>query len=87
MVHAIEGRLGSYLGGIALINLGLGVAVGIAMALWGLPSAAAIGLIAFALNFVPYISGLLGTVVSAAVAFVSLMPPGRRSGCSRPTWR
>lgn len=72
VVHAIEDRLATYLGGIAFINLGLGVAVGIVMTLWGLPGAAAIGLMAFALNFVPYLGGLLGAAIAAAVAFVSL---------------
>jgi predicted PurR-regulated permease PerM len=72
VVHSIEDRLGYYLGGIAIINAGLGVAVAIAMSLWGLPSAVIFGFMAFGLNFVPFLGGLIGATVAAAVAFVSL---------------
>ncbi|WP_262386602.1 Putative transport protein YhhT [Roseobacter fucihabitans] len=72
VLHAIEDRLGYYLGGIAIINAGLGVAVGIAMHLWGLPSAIVFGFMAFGLNFVPFLGGLMGATIAAAVAFVSI---------------
>jgi len=72
MLHSIEDQLGYYLGGITLINIGLGVAVGIAMYLWGLPVALVFGFMAFGLNFVPFLGGLLGATIAAAVAFVSL---------------
>lgn len=72
VLHSIENRLGHYLGGITLINAGLGVAVGIAMMLWDMPSAVVFGFMAFGLNFVPFLGGLLGAVIAAAVAFVSL---------------
>ena len=72
VVHSIEDRLGYYLGGITIINAGLGVAVAVAMQLWGLPSAVLFGFIAFGLNFVPFLGGLIGATIAAAVAFVSL---------------
>ena len=72
VVHSIEERLGYYLGGIAIINAGLGVAVGVAMYLWGLPSAVIFGFMAFGLNFIPFLGGLMGATIAAAVAFVSL---------------
>ncbi|MBM7070085.1 AI-2E family transporter [Actibacterium sp. 188UL27-1] len=72
VAHSIEDRLGYYLGGIAVINAGLGVAVGIAMHLWGMPSAVIFGFMAFGLNFVPFLGGLMGATIAAAVAFVSL---------------
>lgn len=72
VLHSIEDRLGYYLGGITLINMGLGVAVGIAMQIWGLPSPVLFGFMAFGLNFVPFLGGLLGATIAAAVAFVSL---------------
>ncbi len=72
VVHSIEDRLGYYLGGIAIINAGLGAAVALAMYLWGLPSAVLFGFMAFGLNFVPFLGGLMGATVAAAVAFVSL---------------
>ncbi|WP_254656322.1 AI-2E family transporter [Jannaschia sp. CCS1] len=72
VMHAIEDRLGYYLGGITVINFGLGIAISIAMALWGLPGALVFGFMAFCLNFVPFLGGLLGASIAAAVAFVSL---------------
>ncbi|MBW4709524.1 AI-2E family transporter [Roseobacter sp. YSTF-M11] len=72
VVHSIEDRLGYYLGGIAIINAGLGIAVAIAMHFWGLPSVVIFGFMAFGLNFVPFLGGLMGATIAAAVAFVSL---------------
>lgn len=72
IAHSIENQLGYYLGGIAFINAGLGVAVAVAMWMWGLPSPIVLGFMAFALNFVPFLGGLMGAAIAAAVAFVSL---------------
>ncbi|WP_299961011.1 AI-2E family transporter [uncultured Roseobacter sp.] len=72
VLHSIEDRLGYYLGGITIINAGLGVAVAVAMTLWGLPSAVLLGFMAFGLNFVPFLGGLAGATIAAAITFVSL---------------
>ena len=72
IAHSIEDQLGYYLGGITLINAGLGTTVATAMSLWGLPSPIVLGFMAFALNFVPFLGGLMGATIAAAVAFVSL---------------
>lgn len=72
VLHSIEERLGYYLGGITIINAGLGLAVTIAMTLWGLPGAVLLGFMAFGLNFVPFLGGLAGATIAAAIAFVSL---------------
>lgn len=72
MLFSIEERLGRYLGGITLINLGLGISVAIVMSYWGLPGPVLFGVMAFALNFVPFLGGLLGACLAAAVAFVSV---------------
>ncbi|MEJ6395979.1 AI-2E family transporter [Gymnodinialimonas sp. 2305UL16-5] len=72
VLYSIEDRLGYYLGGITLINVGLGIAIGVAMSLWGVPGAIVFGFMAFCLNFVPFLGGLLGASIAAAVAFVSL---------------
>jgi predicted PurR-regulated permease PerM len=66
----IEARLGRYLGAITLINAGLGVAVGLAMWWWGLPNPLIIGVMAFALNFVPFVGAVIGTMVAGLVGFL-----------------
>ena len=68
IVETIEQRLGRYLGGITLINAGLGVAIGAAMWWWGFERYMALGLMAFALNYIPYLGGMVGATVAALVA-------------------
>ncbi|ALA17283.1 hypothetical protein AL346_07505 [Chelatococcus sp. CO-6] len=71
IVSEIERALGRYLGTVTMINAGLGIATGIAMWLIGLPSPALWGLLAFVLNFVPYIGAVLTTLTIFAVGLVS----------------
>ncbi|WP_051539486.1 AI-2E family transporter [Sulfitobacter sp. 20_GPM-1509m] len=68
VVATIERRLGRYLGGITLINAGLGLTIGAAMFALGVNQYMAIGVMAFALNFIPYFGGLAGACVAALVA-------------------
>ena len=68
IVATIERRLGRYLGGITLINAGLGLTIGTAMFLMGINQYIAIGVMAFALNFIPYFGGLAGACIAALVA-------------------
>ncbi len=68
IVATIERRLGRYLGGITVINAGLGLTVGVAMYAMGLNQYIAIGVMAFALNFIPYFGGLVGACVAALIA-------------------
>ncbi|MFX0545776.1 AI-2E family transporter [Roseovarius sp. S1116L3] len=72
IIKTIEDRLGRYLGGIAIINAILGLSIGTAMYLWGVPNAIAIGVMGFALNFVPFLGAVAGACIAALVAFVSL---------------
>lgn len=53
VVESIERRLGQYLGAITVINAGLGLTVGAMMFAWGIEQYLVIGVMAFALNFVP----------------------------------
>ncbi|MBB6167452.1 AI-2E family transporter [Chelatococcus composti] len=71
IVTDIERALGRYLGTVTMINAGLGIATGIAMWLIGMPSPALWGLLAFILNFVPYIGSAITTVVIFVVGLVS----------------
>lgn len=72
IIKTIEDRLGRYLGGIAIINAGLGLSIGVCMYLWQVPNAIAIGVMGFTLNFVPFLGAVAGASVAALVAFVSL---------------
>lgn len=69
--YTIEKRLGRYLGGIAVINAGLGVAIGVALWWLGMPVPGAFGVMAFALNFVPFLGAIIGAGLAGAVAFVT----------------
>lgn len=75
-VRSIEQGLGNYLGAITLINAGLGVAIGGAMWLWGLPNPVLIGIMAAVLNFVPFVGAVIGAAVSGVIAFVAFGEPG-----------
>ncbi len=56
----IEKELSRYLFTITVINAGLGVAIGAAMWLIGLPMPAVFGALAFVLNFIPYLGAVAG---------------------------
>lgn len=66
-LREIEDRLGAYLGAITLINACLGVAVGLAMWAWGMPSPVLFGLAAFLLNFIPYLGSVGGIIIASLV--------------------
>ncbi|MAS92868.1 MAG: hypothetical protein CMO55_06685 [Verrucomicrobiales bacterium] len=61
----------AYLFTITAINIGLGVCIGIAMWLLGMPNPILWGVMATALNFLPYIGAFAGTAVVALVALVT----------------
>ncbi|PWJ13252.1 AI-2E family transporter [Jannaschia seohaensis] len=69
-IRMIEARLGNYLGAITLINAGLGLVIGLAMWVWGMPTPVMIGAMAMALNFVPFVGAVVGALVVAVIAFV-----------------
>ncbi len=72
----IERKLSRYLLTITVINAGLGVAVGVAMWLLGMPSPFVFGIIAFVFNFVPYLGAVAGIALATAVALVTFDWPG-----------
>lgn len=71
VVYAIERKLSRYLLTITLINLGLGVAVGCALWLLGMPNPLLFGLIAFVFNYVPYLGAVAGIAIAAFVALLT----------------
>ncbi|PJF10980.1 AI-2E family transporter [Pseudorhodobacter sp. MZDSW-24AT] len=70
-LREIEDSLGSYLGAITLINACLGLAIGLAMWALGMPSPLLFGLLAFSLNFIPYLGAITGVGIALLVALVS----------------
>ena len=70
IVYGIEQRVSRYLLSVTIINAGLGVVIGLAMWGAGMPSPLVWAIVAFFLNFLPYIGAVAGIVLSAAVALV-----------------
>jgi predicted PurR-regulated permease PerM len=83
VARAIESKISRYLLSVTLINTGLGVTVGIALALIGLPNPVLWGVMVGVLNFVPYVGPLTSQVVLLLVGVMTfdslayaLVPPG-----------
>lgn len=75
IVFDIERRLARYLSTITAINAMLGVSVGLAMWMYDMPTPELFGLLAFVLNFVPYIGAVVGIAVSTLIALISFPDP------------
>lgn len=80
--RSLQRDLTTYLGTITLINVGLGVAIGLAMWGLGVPNPILWGAMATLLNFVPYFGGIVGIGVVTLVALLTfdgvwnvLLPP------------
>jgi predicted PurR-regulated permease PerM len=71
VIEALRKELGRYYGTIALINLGLGVATGLAMLGLGVPNPFLWGALAGLLNFIPYVGSATTLAVLTIVALVS----------------
>ncbi len=72
-----ERHVSTYLFSVTLINAGLGLVVGVAMALLGLPNAALWGALAAVLNFVPYLGAMTTFGVLFMVSFLTFDTTGR----------
>jgi predicted PurR-regulated permease PerM len=77
IVRETEAQVSVYLVVTTLINVGVGVATGVALALLGMPNAVLWGVVAGVLNFVPYVGGLVNTVILALAAFLTFEDVGR----------
>jgi predicted PurR-regulated permease PerM len=64
-------RVSTYLFTVSMINVGLGIAIGAALALLGMQAAIALGLAAVILNFVPFIGPILVIVATAALSLAT----------------
>lgn len=71
IMSAVEHSLTSYLSVVAVINLAVGAAAFVIAFAVGLPNPVAWGVLAFLLNFIPYIGALIMQVVLLAVGLVT----------------
>lgn len=71
----IERTLSRYFSTISLINALLGLGVGIAMWAFGMPTPVLFGLMAFILNFIPYVGAVFGIILTTLIALISLPTP------------
>ncbi|HSP25563.1 MAG TPA: AI-2E family transporter [Saliniramus sp.] len=71
IMQSVERSISRYLLTVTIINAGLGVCVGVAMWLLGMPNPALWGVAAALLNFLPYVGAIAGVVIVSAVSFVT----------------
>lgn len=71
IAHEIEGQVSRYLFTITVINCCLGVAVGAAVGLLGMPNPVMWGVLVAILNFIPYLGALTGIVCMTLAAMLS----------------
>lgn len=67
----IERQISHYFLTITVINACLGVCIGVVMFAVGLPNPLLWGVLAFALNYLPFIGGMIGTLLIAAFGVLS----------------
>lgn len=73
----IERGITRYLGTITLINAALGLITACPWRCWGMPNPALWGVVAGSLNFVPYVGGLITTIILAMVSLIAFDTVGR----------
>jgi predicted PurR-regulated permease PerM len=67
--HETEAIVGRYMVVTALINVGQGVAVGLAMWAIGMPSPVMWGLLTFVMEFIPYLGGAINVALLLIIGF------------------
>jgi predicted PurR-regulated permease PerM len=82
IVNDIEHNLAAYVATVTVINVALGVAVGIGAWLFGLPSPLVLGILAWLLNYMPYVGPACMALILLSLGLVSfpglgeaLLPP------------
>jgi predicted PurR-regulated permease PerM len=71
IVYSVERDVSGYLFTISLINAGLGLAIGGAMYLLGMPNPVLWGVAAAVLNFIPYLGALIGLALASLVSLIT----------------
>src|SRR5688572_30261557 len=77
IVRETQTQVSLYLVVTTMINTGVGIATGLALALVGMPNPVLWGVVAGVLNFVPYIGGLINTVILTLAAFLAFEDASR----------
>ncbi|MBA3754650.1 MAG: AI-2E family transporter [Nitrospira sp.] len=71
IVRQMEQQLSTYLFTVTLINMGVGLAVGVAMYCLGMPNPVLWGVMAAFLTFIPYLGPMVGVMMVALVALLT----------------
>jgi len=72
IMFQIERKISRYFLTITLINACLGIAIGMVLYLAGMPNPAVFGVMAFVLNYIPFLGAVSGAAVTFAIGIVSL---------------
>jgi predicted PurR-regulated permease PerM len=75
IAREVQREVARYFATVTLVNIGLGVATGVAMWLLGMPTPLLWGVAIAALNFLPYIGPLIAVVMLGAVALLTFDRP------------
>ncbi|HEX5760359.1 MAG TPA: AI-2E family transporter [Thermoanaerobaculia bacterium] len=76
ILRQVEDEVSAYLSTITLVNLVLGVAVGLAFYLLDMPNPVLWGLMAALLNYIPYLGAMVGVAIMAVVSFLTFKETG-----------
>lgn len=77
IVNQVEHDISIYTVTVTLINAGLGIATALLLFLLGMPNPMLWGVVAGILNFVPYVSSVITTVLLGVAAFLTFDSVGR----------
>jgi predicted PurR-regulated permease PerM len=70
IAHEIQTSIARYLVSVTLLNLGLGICVGIAVGLLGVSNALMWGVAAFLLNYIPFVGAVCGIILVAVASLI-----------------
>lgn len=77
LFREIQQKMSAYLGTITLINIGLGVVIGLGLWLIGIPNPVLWGVLAAVLNYIPFAGLIVGTLIVSLVAIAEFGSVGR----------
>lgn len=76
-VRYVQDGIGNYLGTVTIINILLGIVIGITLWLFGVPNAPLWGVMATLLNYVPFVGLIVGTAVIILVSLLTFDTMGQ----------